>query len=76
MRPTLVLAVVSAASAAVDMSWLFPDASPPAAPPAGGGFDMSSTYAKLRTCGACIGAGYGWCPNRRKCGGFANRECG
>ena len=27
-------------------------------------------------CNACIGAGYGWCPIRRKCGGFANKVCG
>jgi len=27
-------------------------------------------------CNSCIGAGYGWCPIRRKCGGFANKVCG
>ena len=37
---------------------------------------MSAVFAKLRTCTACTGAGYGWCPMRRRCGGFANKECG
>ncbi len=37
---------------------------------------MRATFAKLRTCTVCIAAGYGWCPIQRKCGGFANRECG
>jgi hypothetical protein len=50
---------------------------PPAPPPASeGGMDMSSTFAKLRTCQSCVAAGYGWCPNRRKCGGFATEGCG
>lgn len=48
--------------------------SPP--PPSGGGTDMSSYFKTLKTCTACIGAGYGWCPVRRMCGGFANKECG
>ena len=41
-----------------------------------GGMDMRATFAKFRTCGSCVGAGYGWCTIQRKCGGFANRECG
>ena len=45
-------------------------------PPSSGGSDMSAIFAQYTTCGACVGAGYGWCPNRRKCGGFANKECG
>ena len=50
---------------------------PPSPPPASeGGTDMSSTFAKLRTCQSCVAAGYGWCPNRRKCGGFATEGCG
>jgi len=51
-----------------------PFATPPE--PASRGHDMSATFAKLKTCSACIGAGYGWCPLRRRCGGFANKECG
>jgi len=27
------------------------------------------------SCGKCIANGYGWCPIRRKCGGFLNRKC-
>jgi len=38
--------------------------------------DMSATFARLRDCGSCVEAGYGWCPNLRKCGGFANKQCG
>lgn len=48
----------------------------PPSPPSGGGTDMSSYFKTLKTCTACIGAGYGWCPVRRMCGGFANKECG
>ena len=59
-------------------------ARPPSSPPpsggggggGGGGTDMRATFAKLRTCGECISAGYGWCTIQRKCGGFAARECG
>merc|ERR1719301_69462 len=40
------------------------------------GVDMSSTFAKLRTCTDCTAAGYGWCTIKRRCGGFANKECG
>lgn len=47
---------------------------PPASPPRGQ--DLSALFASFKTCTACIGAGYGWCPLRRKCGGFANKECG
>ena len=49
---------------------------PPSPPPRSGGTDMRSTFAKLTSCTACTGAGYGWCPLQRKCGGFANKECG
>ena len=49
---------------------------PPSSPSPPAGRDMASTFAKLKTCGDCIGAGYGWCPMQRKCGGFANKECG
>ena len=47
-------------------------------PAAGGGTDMRAVFAKLtkQGCAACIGAGYGWCPIKNICGGFANRECG
>jgi len=48
--------------------------SPPPPPPSG--TDMRSTFARLRTCDSCVSAGYGWCPNLRKCGGFANKRCG
>jgi hypothetical protein len=47
------------------------------AKPAGGATnDMSAVFARLRDCGSCVEAGYGWCPNLRKCGGFANKQCG
>jgi len=26
-------------------------------------------------CKACVGAGHGWCPKQRICGGFVNKEC-
>ena len=29
----------------------------------------------LRSCSACLAAGYGWCPMRQVCGGFANKVC-
>jgi hypothetical protein len=57
-------------------AWLFGGDGEPPPPPEGGGMDMSATFAKLRTCKACVAAGYGWCPNRRKCGGFATEGCG
>lgn len=38
--------------------------------------DMRETFKKLTNCWDCTGAGYGWCPIARKCGGFANRDCG
>ena len=28
-----------------------------------------------KDCKSCLDAGYGWCPIRRMCGGFANRNC-
>eukprot|EP01064_Diplonema_japonicum_P038115 TRINITY_DN9129_c0_g1_i1.p2 TRINITY_DN9129_c0_g1~~TRINITY_DN9129_c0_g1_i1.p2 ORF type:complete len:196 (+),score=53.11 TRINITY_DN9129_c0_g1_i1:45-590(+) len=33
-------------------------------------------FDKFETCRDCIAAGFGWCPIKRICGGFANRECG
>eukprot|EP00755_Sulcionema_specki_P030647 Sspe_Gene.18628::Locus_6717_Transcript_1_1_Confidence_1.000_Length_666::g.18628::m.18628/K09584/PDIA6, TXNDC7; protein disulfide-isomerase A6 len=33
-------------------------------------------FKKYKTCKDCIDAGFGWCPIRRICGGFANTECG
>ena len=53
--------------------WLWGDDEPSSPPP--DGIDMSATFAKLHTCKACVDAGYGWCPNRRKCGGFATEGC-
>jgi len=52
------------------------DQPPPTAFPSQRGTDMRATFAKLRDCGTCVAAGYGWCPMQRKCGGFANKECG
>ena len=49
---------------------------PPSMPVPSGTTDMRAVFAKLRDCSSCVGAGYGWCPMQRKCGGFANRECG
>ena len=40
------------------------------------GNDMSAIFAKFRDCSSCVSAGYGWCTIQRKCGGFANKECG
>jgi protein disulfide-isomerase A1 len=45
-----------------------------AAPPAGG-TDMRSKFSSYQTCQACIADGWGWCPIRRMCGGFANNRC-
>lgn len=51
-------------------------APPPAAGRGGGGgTDMSHEFKKYRTCESCVGAGWGWCPIRRMCGGFANKHC-
>eukprot|EP00759_Apiculatamorpha_spiralis_P040167 PhF_6_TR38834/c1_g1_i2/m.58075/K09584/PDIA6, TXNDC7; protein disulfide-isomerase A6 len=33
-------------------------------------------FSKYKTCQECTKAGFGWCPIRRICGGFANQECG
>ena len=33
-------------------------------------------FASYMTCTDCVDAGFGWCPIRRTCGGFANTECG
>ena len=32
-------------------------------------------FKQWKNCKACTGAGYGWCPIRRMCGGFANKNC-
>jgi len=71
----LVPSLVGSMDSSIDMSWLYPAPAPPA-PPTGGGFDMSATFARFHSCKSCITAGYGWCPVRRKCGGFANTNCG
>ena len=43
----------------------------------GGGTDMSKLFKSLtkKGCKACVAAGYGWCPIKLMCGGFANRKC-
>lgn len=43
----------------------------------GGGTDMSKMFNSLtkKGCKACVAAGYGWCPIKLICGGFANRKC-
>ena len=33
-------------------------------------------FSKYKTCKDCITAGFGWCPIKRICGGFANNQCG
>lgn len=37
---------------------------------------MSAKFAKYTSCISCVGDGWGWCPIKRRCGGFANKECG
>ena len=32
-------------------------------------------FKQWKECTPCLAAGYGWCPIRRMCGGFANRKC-
>jgi hypothetical protein len=32
-------------------------------------------FKQWKSCQPCLDAGYGWCPIRRMCGGFANRKC-
>ena len=32
-------------------------------------------FKQWKNCKDCTDAGYGWCPIRRMCGGFANRNC-
>lgn len=32
-------------------------------------------FKQWKDCKSCLDAGYGWCPIRRICGGFANRNC-
>lgn len=58
------------------MEWLFPDGGGGGREPPGGGMDMSATFKRYTTCSSCVAAGHGWCPLQRKCGGFANKECG
>ena len=38
---------------------------------------MSKLFKSLtkKGCKACVAAGYGWCPIKLMCGGFANRNC-
>ena len=31
-------------------------------------------FSQWKDCHACVDAGHGWCPIRRKCGGFTNPE--
>jgi hypothetical protein len=42
-----------------------------------GGTDMGTLFRKLTQegCRKCVNAGYGWCPIKNICGGFANRNC-
>ncbi len=67
----LVLLACTGASGFLDFADPFAPSSPPVK-----GNDMSATFAKYKTCTACTQAGWGWCPHKRKCGGFANKECG
>ena len=69
-------AAAAASAAAAQMLHAGPVSPPPQPPSGGGGTDMRAVFAKLKTCTSCVGAGYGWCTIQRKCGGFANRECG
>ena len=32
-------------------------------------------FKQYKSCQPCRDAGYGWCPIRRMCGGFANKKC-
>ena len=32
-------------------------------------------FKQYKSCQPCLDAGYGWCPIRRVCGGFANKKC-
>jgi thiol-disulfide isomerase/thioredoxin len=34
-----------------------------------------SFFAQWTDCESCVSAGHGWCPIKKICGGFANREC-
>ena len=42
-----------------------------------GGTDMGSLFKRLTKegCRKCVNSGYGWCPIKNMCGGFANRKC-
>mmetsp|Transcript_26704 Transcript_26704/g.92767 ORF Transcript_26704/g.92767 Transcript_26704/m.92767 type:complete len:348 (-) Transcript_26704:923-1966(-) len=35
----------------------------------------AASFADYEDCSSCLAAGHGWCPIRRRCGGFANRQC-
>lgn len=37
--------------------------------------DANVNFREVNNCKECVGAGYGWCPRRRKCGYFKNRAC-
>jgi hypothetical protein len=68
------LTVVLALSAFFDFS--SPLGGSTAEDKASGGTDMSATFAKYTSCTSCVADGWGWCPIKRRCGGFANKECG
>eukprot|EP00300_Choanocystis_sp_HF-7_P036749 c52651_g1_i1.p1 GENE.c52651_g1_i1~~c52651_g1_i1.p1 ORF type:complete len:313 (+),score=81.66 c52651_g1_i1:38-940(+) len=40
------------------------------------GLASAHDFAKYKDCWSCTGDGWGWCPLARKCGGFANKNCG
>merc|ERR1719378_1859906 len=60
----------------VMLPWAFLDIFSAPPPPSPVGTDMSAVFAKYTTCTSCVGDGYGWCTIKRKCGGFANKQCG
>jgi hypothetical protein len=35
----------------------------------------SVAFHRIKTCQECVESGFGWCPIRRACGGFQNRNC-
>ena len=35
----------------------------------------SVPFHRIKTCQECVESGFGWCPIRRACGGFQNRNC-
>lgn len=36
---------------------------------------LGINFKKYKDCASCTEDGYGWCPIRRMCGGFANKKC-